>query len=122
MASAQLLNRALRMVGILTPFLLLALASLISAQTTGGTEYLEQALSNLCGDIQGLIPTAAMLLVIVAGVVYAAGQVFGAETRARANVWATSCLTGAIIGILISQIAPQILSILAGATVSCTPS
>ena len=87
-----------------------------------GTEYLEQALSNLCGDIQSLIPTAAMLLIIVAAVVYTIGQIFGAETRARANVWSTSCLTGAIIGILISQIAPQILSILAGAPISCTPS
>jgi len=40
----------------------------------------------------------------------------GAETRARANVWATSALTGALIGILISVIAPSILQIIAGPT------
>jgi hypothetical protein len=33
----------------------------------------------------------------------------GAETRARANVWATAALTGALIAILIAVIAPSVL-------------
>ncbi|MFA6908077.1 MAG: hypothetical protein WC263_04590, partial [Candidatus Micrarchaeia archaeon] len=53
---------------------------------------------------------AAMLMIILAGVIYAAGQMMGAETRARANVWATACLTGALIAILIAVVAPAVLN------------
>lgn len=80
----------------------------------GGTEYLEQALNQLCCDLQNLIPVSAMLLIIAAGVIYSIGQMMGAETRARATVWATSCLTGAVIGIIISQVAPCVLGTIAG--------
>ena len=51
-----------------------------------------------------------MLMIILAGVIYAAGQMMGAETRARANVWATACLTGALIAILIVVVAPPVLN------------
>ncbi len=95
--------------------LLLFVLPLVRAQdSNNATDYLQSALSDLCGQIQNLIPVTAMLLVITAGVVYSAGQFFGAETRARANVWATSCLTGAIIGILIAVVAPCVLGQLAG--------
>jgi hypothetical protein len=97
----------------LTLFVLLAFSTLLHAQSTA-TDYLESALSELCVQIQDLIPVTAMLLIITAGVVYSAGQFLGSETRARANVWATSCLTGAIIGVLIAVIAPCVLGQLAG--------
>ena len=89
-------------------FALLFLSSLSFAQTT----QLREALMELCGGLRDLVPVAAMLMVLLASVIYAIGQLMGAETRARANVWATSCLTGAIIGILIATIAPEILNIL----------
>lgn len=89
---------------------------LLFAQTApdSGTQYLEQALNQLCCDLQNLIPVSAMLLIIAAGVIYSIGQMMGAETRARATVWATSCLTGAVIGIIISQVAPCVLGTIAG--------
>jgi len=40
------------------------------------------ALSAVCGDMTNLLPPAAMLMVLIGAVVYAAGQVLGAETRA----------------------------------------
>ncbi|MFA5049781.1 MAG: hypothetical protein WC501_02125, partial [Candidatus Micrarchaeia archaeon] len=47
-------------------------------------------------DIVRTIMGAVMLILIVmAAIIYAAGQVMGAETRARANVWATSMFLGA---------------------------
>jgi len=55
-------------------------------------------------------------MVVVAGVIYAAGQIMGAETRARANVWATACLTGALIGVLIYAVAPSVLDTIYGTT------
>jgi len=63
----------------------------------------------LCNGVKGLLPVVAMLMVVLAGVIYAAGQIMGAETRARANVWATACLTGALISVLIVVIAPTVL-------------
>ncbi|MCX6772063.1 MAG: hypothetical protein NTX79_08515 [Candidatus Micrarchaeota archaeon] len=86
------------------------------------TSQLKAALSALCWGLSQMVPVAAMLMVLLASVIYATGQMMGAETRARANVWATSALTGAIIGILISVIAPSVLYIIAGNTpISCGP-
>jgi len=53
-------------------------------------------------------------MIVLAGVIYAAGQMMGAETRARANVWATAALTGALIAILIYAIAPSVLRTMYG--------
>src|SRR3989338_5433642 len=68
-----------------------------------GTSVLESttsAVKDLCRGIMSLLPIAAMLMIVLAGVIYAAGQIMGAETRARANVWATACLTGALIAVI----------------------
>ena len=89
------------------------------AAPTGPTDSLQQALKDLCGSVESLIPIAAMLMILLAAVIYATGQMMGAETRARANVWAISCLTGALIGILIATIAPKVLEIIAGQPVVC---
>jgi len=110
-------NRLNRVVLVLSSYLFLS--GFLFSQNSGA-EKLEMALNDLCCDLQAIVPVTAMLLVIAAGVIYSIGQIFGAETRARANVWATSCLTGAVIGILIAQIAPHILGIIAGTTVACS--
>jgi len=78
------------------------------------TDTLKTALQDLCKSVRDLVPIAAMLMILLAAVIYATGQMMGAETRARANVWATSCLTGALIGILIATIAPAVLGTIAG--------
>ncbi len=95
-------------------FALLALSVLVSAQCTAGnpTYNLCVAMKSLCTGIKTLIPVASMLMLVIAAVIYAAGQMMGAETRARANVWATAALTGALIGILIYAIAPAVLNAL----------
>jgi len=77
------------------------------------TDDLKKALTELCKGVRSLVPVAAMLMILLAAVIYATGQMMGAETRARANVWATSCLTGALIGLLIAVIAPNVLDLLA---------
>ena len=79
------------------------------------------AVSSLCTSLTTLLPVVAMLMVIVAGVIYASGQIMGAETRARANVWATAALTGALIALLIWAIAPGVLqAMVPSGIVSCT--
>ena len=87
----------------------LLLASALSVATSPLSS-VTSAVSQLCSGLTSLLPVASMLMVVVAGVIYAAGQLMGAETRARANVWATAALTGALIGVLIYAIAPAVLT------------
>ena len=69
----------------------------------------QNAVSQLCISLKSMLPVVAMMMLVLAGVIYAAGQILGAETRARANVWATACLTGALISILIVVVAQPVL-------------
>jgi hypothetical protein len=105
----------MRKIGIL--FALAAFMALVSATSllTG----LQSGVSNLCTDLKGILPIAAMLMVVLAGVIYAAGQMMGAETRARANVWATAALTGALIAILIVVVAQPVLDAISPENVNC---
>ncbi len=96
---------------LLFTVLVLNLVSLANADTTG-SQNIKNAMSGLCVTVQSFLGIAAMMLIVLAGVVYAAGQVLGAETRARASVWATAMLTGAVIGILIYLIVPMVISTL----------
>ncbi|VVB98930.1 Uncharacterised protein [uncultured archaeon] len=95
-------------------FALALVIGIASAADTGITN-VRSAISNLCNQLVTLLPVAAMLMIVIAGVIYAAGQMMGAETRARANVWATACLTGALVGLLIYAIAPAVLATIYGA-------
>ena len=72
------------------------------------------AVNDLCYGLKSMLPIAGMLAIVLAGVIYAAGQMMGAETRARANVWATACLTGALIAIMMAVVAPAVLSTIYG--------
>lgn len=61
-----------------------------------------------------LAETSLLLLIItlvfLSGVVFVLGKLMGAQTRSRANVWATSMLAGALLGavlyVLLSQVIP----------------
>ena len=78
-------------------FLVIALANVAFAQSGMLT-----ALNGICSTIKEVVPVVALLLFILAGAIYAIGQVLGSETRARATVWATAMLVGGIIGLIIA--------------------
>jgi len=99
----------MRKIGIL---IVLALVSVAFAATVSGLSQVTSAMSSLCTALTTMLPVAAMLMIILAGVIYAAGQMMGAETRARTNVWATACLTGALMAILIAVVAPSVLNMI----------
>ena len=86
--------------------------------TTGLTN-LKSALTSLCSGLTSMLPVAAMLMTLLAAVIYASGQVMGAETRARANVWATAALTGAMMSVLITVISPSVLGAVYGGSITC---
>ncbi|MEM4194894.1 MAG: hypothetical protein QXY05_01160 [Candidatus Anstonellales archaeon] len=99
-----------------TALLLMVLAiNLIMAQ--GGGDDITRitgALCSLYNFLKATLPVFAAVLIIFAAVIFAAGQVMGAETRGRANVWATAMLTGALIGLAVAIIVPWFLDIIWG--------
>jgi len=96
-------------------FSILLLFNFVSAAAVcSNCTELEKALCNVNCTVSGLLPLLAFVLMVLAGVVYAAGQFFGAEMRARAIGWAMNMLTGAIIGLILSAIGPNILTSLGG--------
>jgi hypothetical protein len=99
----------------------LAFATPASISDVLGTgSYVGGAVAQFCAALRAFLPVAAMLMVIVAGVIYAGGQMMGAETRARANVWATAALTGALVAVLIAVVAPPVLATMYGETTAWT--
>ena len=63
--------------------------------------------------IQQIIPTVALILILLAGLVYAAGQTFGAEMKAKAQGWAMSLLVGGIMGLVLAALAPFLVDVFA---------
>ena len=94
---------------------LLVLQALFAVSVLGS---LQDAVSQLCTSLRSMLPVTAMMMLILGGVIYAAGQMMGAETRARANVWATAALTGALIAVLIAVVAPAVLTTIYGPDIS----
>lgn len=100
-------------------FALALIAFLPLLYPASGLTAMKDALNGLCGGLTSMLPVAAMLMTILASVIYAAGQMMGAETRARANVWATAALTGAMVAILIAVIAPSVIGAVYGEEINC---
>ena len=97
--------------------------SLAYAADTEQPQGLTKALTQLCTISQQFLGLTVMVLIVLAGTIYAIGQILGAETRARAAVWATAMLTGAVIGVLIYILTPYIVkTLLEGQTgITITP-
>lgn len=95
-------------------FVLLAV-SLAFAQNAGIDQF-GQAMISLYQSLAGILPVVSMLLIVTGAVIYGAGQILGAETRARAVTWATACLTGALVSVLVVTVSPPIFSALYGPT------
>jgi len=98
--------------------ILLTFISLAWASTGAGGIGL--ALNDLCTTIVGFLGVAMLLLIVLAAVIYAVGQMLGAETRARATVWATAMFTGAIIAAVIYMVTPYLIGFIISGSASGT--
>jgi drug/metabolite transporter (DMT)-like permease len=68
-------------------------------------------LNDLCVQLVGILPIIAILLFVLAAVIYGIGHIFGAEMRSKATGWATSMVVGAVISLLIFLLTRPVLSI-----------
>ena len=98
----------------------IAFASISFAQASSASSKLTTTLCQVYKDLNSIIPVVAFVLFILSGVSYAGGQFFGAETRAKAITWSMSMVTGAVIGLLITQFASLIITNLVGSAGSVT--
>ncbi|MFA5049779.1 MAG: hypothetical protein WC501_02115 [Candidatus Micrarchaeia archaeon] len=73
---------------------------------------IKNAICEIVNIVETVMGAVMLILIVMAAIIYAAGQVMGAETRARANVWATSMFLGAIIGGLIYLVVPVFINAL----------
>ncbi len=99
---------------ILYGFMLLSLLSLSFAQfgeTSEVTQRLILGLNNLCVNLTSILPIIAILLFVLAAVIYGVGHVFGAEMKSKATGWATSMVVGAVISLLIFLLTKPVLSV-----------
>ena len=99
---------------------LIMLSFIVPAWESGGIPSID--VRALITQLENLAATSlaflTFVLVVLAGLTYAIGQIMGAETRARANVWATGLLSGAIVSaviyVLLFQVLIQLRGVLAG--------
>ncbi len=104
--------------GVLIMSMLFGLVAGKILQPVAGDETTQIA-SGICSLytlVSTVLTAVIFLLIVAAAVVYAGGQLLGAETRARATVWATSMFMGALIGVLIYVIVPYILGVMVAGT------
>jgi len=92
--------------------LLILLVNLTGVAFAQDLDNIIDALEQLCELAQVILGIAIASMILLSGATYAAGQLMGAETRARATVWATAMITGAVIGALIYFIVPLVLNII----------
>ncbi len=89
---------------------ILSLSSLFFAADPG--QNFRNALGGLCKSALSVLAIGSIVLIVMAAIVYAIGQMLGAETRARSTVWATAMFTGAIIAAIIFVVVPWLISVI----------
>ena len=87
--------------------LILILLGLVIANSAG--ERINNALCNFYELLKNLLPVIVVVVIIFAAVVFAAGQVLGAETRSRANAWATNMIIYTIIAVIVLILVPYLI-------------
>jgi len=90
------------------------LSGVVFAEDSDVSSNITSQLCNIKSLINAIIPTVALIMFLLAGLIYAAGQTFGAEMKAKSQGWAMSLLVGGIIGIVIAVMAPWLVNLFIG--------
>jgi predicted Co/Zn/Cd cation transporter (cation efflux family) len=96
---------------------------LVASAFADASDNLTTTLTGIYCLLYGIIPLMAFVLFTLAGAAYGIGNFFGAEVRAKANSWAMSCITGAIIALIIVLFSDILINNLIGSsyTITCPP-
>ncbi len=89
-----------------------------TSMQSGAAGSIQAGICGLSSLVNTVLTAVIFLLIVAAAVVYAGGQLLGAETRARATVWATSMFIGALIAVLIYVVVPFVLETMMGQSIA----
>ena len=87
-------------------FSLLLLLNLLAVVSADAASALGSGICSIVTTVNFLLLGVMFAMIVGAAVVYAGGQIMGAETRARASVWATAMFTGAVIAAVVYILVP----------------
>jgi len=110
-----------KFLGLLAIFALTGFVFAQQGSPAGATQAatsLKTVLQAICNLSAGLLGPIAFVLIVLAGVVYAGSQFFGAEMRATGTKWAMTMISGAVIAFLLWIIAPMIITAFTGGSYS----
>ncbi len=99
----------LKMSLVVLVMLSLITLSFSSSHSSDVTNRFKSAMCNLYNFLRDILPVALVLVIILAGVVFVIGQALGAETRARANVWATNMIIMSVIAVIVVYLFPWLI-------------
>ena len=110
-ATIQLWAQNLLAASFISLIVLLLLNFLMPSWQTGAVPYLdiESTIKTLIGLARDALLDLIILLTIISVVVYVIGQIFGAETRARANTWAQVTIASAMLAAVIYALIEMII-------------
>jgi hypothetical protein len=69
-------------------------------------------INNICATIRNLLPIVALLLFMIAALIYGIGKVLGQEFRSKSESWAITIVIGAIIGLVLGLSAPFVIEVI----------
>ena len=92
-------------------------ADLIQCGADSGPEGFEALKCIFCElrcEINSLLGPIAFLLVVLAAIIYAGGQLGDAQLRAKAQGWAIMAMVGALIAFVLSVVGPTLMTAMFG--------
>jgi hypothetical protein len=69
-------------------------------------------INNICATMRDLLPIVALLLFMIAALIYGIGKLLGQEFRSKTESWAITIVIGAIIGMVLGLSAPFIIEVI----------
>ncbi len=87
---------------------------LLLANTLVATSGITGGLDQLKSTIEGFFGALIAVLIVLAAIAYAAGNMLGSDAGARAKVWGQNLLIGAGISLVVYVVAPTVLRAIVG--------
>lgn len=81
-----------------------------------GSNNLSTVLSQTCTFLYDIVGNIAFIMILISSISYGISQVLPADPRAKVLVYGQNLFVGAILGIILLLIIPEIISILIGAS------
>ncbi|MCS7122906.1 MAG: hypothetical protein NZ908_03055 [Candidatus Micrarchaeota archaeon] len=80
-----------------------------------GSNNLANTLSQTCTFLYDVVGSIAFIMILLSSISYAISQVLPADPRAKVLVYGQNLFVGAILGIILLLIIPEIIAVLIGA-------